>query len=72
MEPIKIIAQIVGIVAMAFNILSYQGKKQKTIVTLQLFGSMLFSVNYLLLGATVGGILNIIGTVRAVVFFFYR
>ena len=70
MEPIKIIAQIVGIVAMAFNILSYQGKKQKTIVTLQLFGSMLFSVNYLLLGATVGGILNIIGTVRAVVFFF--
>lgn len=70
MKPIEIIAQIIGIAAMAFNILSYQGKKQKTIVTLQLFGSMLFSVNYLLLGATVGGILNIIGTVRAVVFFF--
>lgn len=70
MEHIEIIAQIVGIFAMAFNILSYQAKNQKTIVFMQLFGATLFSVNYLLLGATVGGILNILGAIRAIVFFF--
>lgn len=69
-DKIEIIAQCVGIVAMMFNILSYQCKKQKTVIALQLFGGALFSVNYLLLGAAVGGILNILATIRAVVFLF--
>ena len=66
----QIIAQAIGIIAMMFNILSYQGKKQRTVITLQLIGASLFSVNFLMLGATVGGILNIIGAVRALVFVF--
>ena len=70
MKPVEIIAQIIGILAMLFNILSYQGKQQRTVITLQLFGAALFSVNYLMLGANVGGILNIIGAIRAVVFIF--
>ncbi len=70
MKPIEIIAQIIGIIAMMFNILSYQGKKQRTVITLQLFGATFFAVNFLLLGATVGGILNILAAVRAVVFVF--
>jgi hypothetical protein len=37
---------------------------------MQLCGGALFSVNFLLLGATVGGVLNIIATVRAVIFLF--
>lgn len=70
MEIIEIIAQIIGFVAMAFNIVSYQGKKQSTVILLQFFGGTLFAVNYLLLGATVGSILNIIGALRAVLFLF--
>ena len=70
MKPIEIIAQIVGILAMLFNILSYQGKKQKTVIALQLIGGALFAVNFLMLGALVGGILNILATIRAVVFLF--
>lgn len=70
MKPIEIIAQVIGIVAMMFNVLSYQGKKQRTVITFQLFGAILFSVNYMMLGATVGGILNILGAIRAVVFIF--
>ncbi len=70
MKVIEIIAQTVGIIAMIFNILSYQGKKQKTVIALQLIGATLFSVNYLLLGAAVGGILNILATIRAVIFLF--
>lgn len=68
MEPIEIIAQAVGIVAMAFNIFSYQQKKQKGVIACQLVGGVLFAVNFLLLGAWVGGILNIIAAIRAVIF----
>lgn len=66
----EIVAQLIGIIAMAFNILSYQGKKQSTVILLQLMGSMLFATNYLMLGATIGGILNIIGMIRAIVFLY--
>ncbi len=72
MKPIEIIAQTFGIVAMMFNILSYQCKKQKTVITLQLFGGALFCVNYILLGAAVGGILNLLATLRAIVFLFKK
>ncbi len=55
---------------MAFNIISYQGKKQSTVIALQLIGGALFAVNFLMLGAWVGGLLNIIATTRAVLFLF--
>ena len=70
MEPIEIVAQAIGILAMVFNILSYQGKKQKTVITLQLFGGLLFAVNFWMIGAKVGGILNVIAVIRALVFLF--
>ena len=70
MKPIEIIAQIIGVIAMLFNIISYQGKKQKTVIALQLCGATFFSVNFLLLGAPVGGILNILAAIRALVFYF--
>ncbi|MBR3961396.1 MAG: YgjV family protein [Clostridia bacterium] len=68
MEPIEIIAQAIGIAAMLFNILSYQCKKQSGIIAMQLFGGALFAVNFLMLGAVVGGVLNVLATVRALVF----
>lgn len=68
MTTFDLIAQAVGIVAMAFNILSFQQKTHKTVITFQLFGSILFAVNFFMLGATVGGILNLVGTLRAIVF----
>ncbi len=62
------IAQAIGIVAMAMNILSYQMKQKRGIITMQLFGTMLFSVSFLMLGAYTGGLLNFLGMVRSVVF----
>ena len=61
-------AQAIGIVAMAFNILSYQSKRPKGIITLQLFGMLLFSISFLMLDAYVGALLNGIGAVRAILF----
>lgn len=68
MKSIELIAQIIGIVAMAFNILSYQQKTRTAAITFQLVGASLFAVNFLMLDAVVGGLLNVIGAVRSIVF----
>jgi len=70
MEPIEIIAQAVGICGMAVNILSYQPKKKKTVLILQLFGAALFTVNFFMLGAITGAILNMINVALSLVFVF--
>lgn len=61
-------AQIISLAAMAFNCLSYQQKRQKGILTLQLFGSALFGLSYFLLGAMAGALLNVVAILRALVF----
>ena len=70
MTPIEIIGQAVGIVAMACNILSYQQKKQSHLIFCQLLGGALFSISFFMLGATMGGLLNVIATIRAILFLF--
>lgn len=70
MKPFELIAQIIGIIAMGFNILSYQQKTRSRAIGFQFFGTALFAVNFFMLGAVVGGILNIVGTVRSVVFIY--
>ncbi len=69
---LSVIAQTIGVVAMVFNVLSYQGKKQSTVIACQLVGSLLFSVNFLLLGAYTGALMNVISAVRAVIFLFKK
>lgn len=64
----ELIAQTVGIFAMGFNILSYQQKTRSRAIAFQLGGALLFSVNFFMLGAIVGGILNVVAAVRALVF----
>ena len=68
MDPYIILAQAVGILAMVFNILSYQQKTRKMVISFQLCGATLFSINFFMLGAVVGGILNAVGIIRALVF----
>ena len=63
-----IIAQGIGIVAMFFNIFSYQQKSGKGVIGFQLFGGMLFAINFFMLGAIGGGILNVIAVIRAILF----
>lgn len=63
-----VIAQVIGIVAMIFTVISFQQKDKKTVIALQLVGTALFSINYFMLGAIVGGISNILGVLRAIVY----
>ncbi len=68
MDTTEIIAQIIGIFAMFFNLFSYQQKTRKGAIICQLFGTILFTVNFFMLGAIVGALMNFIGAVRAVIF----
>ena len=68
MDRYEVFAQAIGLLAMAMNVLSYQQKGQRRTIVFQLFGSLLFSVNYLMLGATMGAVLNLIGVIRAIIY----
>ena len=68
MEPLEIFAQALGIAGMLLNVISFQQKTVKRVVTFQFFGSLLFTANYFLLGAIVGSLLNFLGVFRAYVF----
>ena len=68
MDIKTLIAQTLGIFAMALNILSYQQKKHSQAIACQLVGSLLFIFNYYLLGATMGTIMNAVGFIRAIVY----
>ena len=70
MTPYEIAGQVISIFAMCSNILSYQQKKQSRLIMCQLAGGVLFSISFFLLGATVGGILNLVAAARAIVYLF--
>ena len=70
MGTLEIVAQALSIVAMFFNIISYQQRSHRMTVTCQLFGCALFGASYFLLGATIGGIINCVGIFRSIVFIY--
>ena len=64
------IAQIIGMFAAALNISSFQCKSKNKIIFIQMFGGALFTVNFLLLGAITGAIMNVLAVVRALLFLY--
>lgn len=64
------IGQALGIIAMAFNIFSFQLKTSNKVIVCQLFGGLFFSISFFMLGAVSGGLLNIVAVIRAIVYRF--
>jgi hypothetical protein len=60
--------QLIGFVAIFVNIISVQFNTYKKIILLKAVGSILFATQYLLLGAYAGMVMDLIGTVRNVIF----
>ncbi|MBQ7336864.1 MAG: YgjV family protein [Clostridia bacterium] len=65
MEPMEIIAQAFGILGSVVYLISFQIKKNRPFFAAQCLGSFLFMMNYLLLGAYTGCLMNLLGVVRA-------
>lgn len=55
---------------MCINVLSYQAKTQKGVIFMQALASVLFFVNYLIIGAYTGAVLNLVAILRGVVYGF--
>lgn len=68
MNTLELLGQAIGILATIFIIFSYQHKERSRVIAFQLVGTFLFSVNFSLLGAPVGAILNAVAVIRAIVF----
>lgn len=63
-----ILIQCVGFAAMGMGIASYQFDKRKTLLLMQAFMGLTWSVHFLLLGEMTGAAMNIIGMVRAFIY----
>lgn len=63
-----ILIQLIGFIAIAINIIAVQFNKYGTIILLKTVGSFLFALQYLFLGAYTGMIMDIIGSVRNIIF----
>ncbi len=63
-----VLIQIIGFVGIALNILSVQFNSHWKIMLFKTLGSLTFVLQYLLLGAWVGMVMDLIGSIRNVVF----
>lgn len=68
--PTTILVYIFGFLALVPFVLSFQAKNRKYLLILQIVSLLLFSVQYLLLGAWTGLILEFICIVRNIMFYF--
>lgn len=62
-----LIPQIIGLFAVATFLLSYQQKKRKNIILLNVISRCLYILQYVLLGAFAGAVLDILGAVSSFV-----
>jgi len=65
---IDVIAQILGIAAMLLGILSFQCMKVRNYYIMVALSGLLFSVNYIMIGAFTGAVLNFLSIIRAFIF----
>ena len=63
-----IFIQVIGFIGIALNILSVQFNKHWKIMLFKTLGSMTFVLQYILLGAWVGMVMDLIGSIRNIVF----
>ena len=63
----ELAAQIVGIIAVLLFAISYQPKKRAAIITLNATSRVLYVIQYIMLGAFAGAILDVVGLVASVI-----
>ncbi len=64
----EIFVQVLGFVGIALNIIAVQFNKYGTIIFFKTLGSILFALQYFLLGAYTGMIMDLVGSVRNIIF----
>lgn len=65
---VELIAQIIGYLATAIVLITFQFKTQKSIIIFQFFSTALFTVHFYMMKLYAGALLNAVCAVRAIVF----
>ncbi len=68
-KAIYIIGQAIGIIAIIVGIVTYQIKSRRGIMIANIATTVCFALHYMMIGAYVGMALNIVATVRNIVFY---
>ncbi|MBQ8209540.1 MAG: YgjV family protein [Clostridia bacterium] len=65
----QIFIRAVGIIGFVLGVAAFQSNKHKTIVVTKMGSEAAFTVQYFLLGAPTGSIMNLIGVIRNLIFY---
>ena len=68
MTIFDVFIQLIGFIAIFINVISVQFNTHKKIIFFKTLGSLLFAFQYLLLGAFAGMVMDLIGSIRNIVF----
>ena len=63
-----IFVQVLGFVGIGLNLIAVQFNKYRTIIFFKTMGSLLFALQYFLLGAYTGMVMDLIGSIRNIIF----
>ena len=66
-KVVLIVSQIIGFLAVASFLLSYQLKKRKDIILCNVLSRCLYILQYILLGAFEGAVLDVLGAISSVI-----
>lgn len=65
----NLLTQVIGIIGIIFNFITFQQNTNKRIVAFQICASAAFVIHFFMLGAVTGAVLNIFGILRNIVLF---
>lgn len=68
-SPLKIAAQIIGLIALIEGLFIYQQSSRRKILILKGSNDLIWAAHYALLGAVSGAVLDVIAVFRAIVFY---
>ena len=66
-QVVLIVSQVIGFLAVASFLLSYQLKKRKDIILCNILSRCLYILQYILLGAFEGAVLDVMGAISSVI-----
>lgn len=70
MTAIEIIAQLIGLIGVGVIFLAYQMKVRKMLLLFQMLGIALLSIQYFMINALSGAVLNVVCLIRTLFFYF--
>ncbi|MFQ9872206.1 MAG: YgjV family protein [Oscillospiraceae bacterium] len=63
---LPVFIQGLGLIGLGFGVAAFQSSRHKSIVLLKLLNELVFAVQYVLLGAYTGAVMNLISCVRII------